>query len=109
MERGIEPKIAFIKRNWKGNPLGFTVWMALFTFVGAVFLGGLLVSLLHWGLGSPDPFSEPIFDVPGSGPYDSFIWILSGLLFTWTIGIPFYDWVDRQDGPADPLPDSVEL
>lgn len=89
--------------------MGLLFWMVTLTAFGAAMLGGFLVSLLYWALGSPDPFSESMLKVPGSGPYDHFIWILSGLLFTWMVGIPLFDSLDRMGKPKEPEGDPFKL
>lgn len=98
-KRGLERKLEFLRRNWKKSPGGLVLWMLMVTFFGASLLGGLLISLLNWALGVPDPFGQPIFKVPGSGPYDMLLFILPGLLFTWIIFIPVFDWMDRLEVP----------
>ena len=108
MKRGIGRKIAFLRKGWKESPIGLIFWVIVLTAFGAAMLGGFLVSLLYWALGSPDPFGESMLNVPGAGPYDHFIWVLSGLLFTWMVGIPVSDWIDRMDKPKEPKGESFK-
>jgi hypothetical protein len=98
-KRGLDRKLDFLRRGWESSPVGLLLGLLVGIAFGALMLGGFIVSLLYWALGVPEPFSQPMHQVPGSGPYDVFIFILSGILFTWTVFIPLFDWIERLDAP----------
>lgn len=98
-KRGLERKLDFLRRSWESSPVALVFTLLIGIAFGALMLGGFLVSLLYWALGYPEPFSQPILRVPGSGSYDKFIFLLSGILFTWTIFIPMFDWFERLEMP----------
>lgn len=99
--RGIERKMDFLRNHWKESPVGLVVWILLGSAVGSIMLSGLLFALVDWMLGVSDPLSSPIFNRPYEGPYDHFVFILSGVLFAWMVFIPLSAWIDRLDAPKE--------
>lgn len=98
--RSKHPNLAFLKRQMPKQPLTLLFWLVAFTFFGALLGGGSLGVLLSYALNLPDPASRPIFDLPGGGRYDTLVFLLPGLAFTWIFGIPFMRWASPETAAA---------